>query len=73
MPSPSDYRVVVGKNIRAKRKRARLTLEVLAEKANLHPNYLGRVERAEENISLAALIRIAKALGVHAQVLLTGV
>jgi transcriptional regulator with XRE-family HTH domain len=64
---------VVGKNIRAKRKRARLTLEVLAEKANLHPNYLGRVERAEENISLAALIRIAKALGVHAQVLLTGV
>jgi transcriptional regulator with XRE-family HTH domain len=70
--SASNYRVILGKNIRAKRKRARLTLEALAERADLHPNYLGRVERAEEQISLQALIRVAKALGVRAQALLAG-
>ena len=39
-----------------------LTQEVLAEKADLHANYFGRVERGEEDVSLNALRRIAKAL-----------
>ena len=39
--------------------------EQLSEKADLHPNYLGRVERGEEHVSLIALRRIAKALGVR--------
>jgi hypothetical protein len=34
--------------------------EILAEKAELHPNYLGRVERGEEHISLISLRRIAE-------------
>ena len=42
-----------------------MSQEVLAEKAELHPNYLGRVERGEEHISLAALRRIARVLGVR--------
>jgi transcriptional regulator with XRE-family HTH domain len=42
-----------------------MTLEHLAEKADLHPNYLGRVERGEETISLAALRRVAAALGLR--------
>ena len=61
----SDYRVVLGAAIRQKRKRSGFTQEVLAEKADLHTNYLGRVERGEEQISLASLRRIAKALGVR--------
>jgi len=40
-------------------------LETLAEKADLHPNFLGRVERGEEYISLSALRRIAKPLDVR--------
>jgi transcriptional regulator with XRE-family HTH domain len=61
----SDYRVVLGAAIRKKRKRLALTLEQMSEKANLHPNYLGRVERGEEHVSLIALRRIAKILGVR--------
>jgi transcriptional regulator with XRE-family HTH domain len=59
---PSDYRVVLGAAIRKQRKRLHLSLERLSEKADLHPNYLGRVERGEEHVSLIALRRLAKAL-----------
>ncbi len=43
----------------------KLSLEKLAEAADLHPVYLGRVERGEENISLASLWRLANALKVR--------
>jgi transcriptional regulator with XRE-family HTH domain len=65
----SDYRVVLGAAIRKRRKRLHLSQERLSEKANLHPNYIGRVERGEEHVSLIALRRIAKALGVRVRVL----
>jgi transcriptional regulator with XRE-family HTH domain len=58
----SDYRVLLGARIRTERRRAGLTQEALAEKAELHPNYFGRVERGEEHVSLVSLRRIAKAL-----------
>ena len=61
----SDYRAIVGAAIRKERTRAGLTQERLAEKADLHPNYMGRVERGEEHVSLSALRRIAKALNVR--------
>jgi len=40
-----------------------MTQEELAEKAELHPTYLGSVERRERNIALENIIAIAKALG----------
>jgi transcriptional regulator with XRE-family HTH domain len=63
--SRSDYRVILGAAIREQRNRAGFSQEKLAEKAELHPNYMGRVERGEEHISLAALRRIAGALKVR--------
>jgi XRE family transcriptional regulator, regulator of sulfur utilization len=63
--SAKDYRALLGATIRKCRKHANLTLETLAEKADLHPNFLGRVERGEEYISLSALRRIAKPLNVR--------
>lgn len=66
---PSDYRVVLGAAIRKQRKRLHLSQERLSEKADLHPNYLGRVERGEEHVSLIALGRIAKALRVRVRTL----
>jgi len=60
-----DYRVILGAAIREERKRAGYSQEKLAEKASLHPNYLGRVERGEEHVSLAALRRIARAVNVR--------
>jgi len=46
-----------------------LSQERLSEKADLHPNYIGRVERGEEHVSLIALRRIAKALDVRVRAL----
>ena len=65
MPALKDYRVVLGATIRDARICKRLTQEILAEKSELHSNYLGRVERGEEHISLSALRRVAKALGLR--------
>ena len=47
------------------RKEAGLTQEKLAEKANLHHNFIGEVERGNMEISLTSMLKIAKALGVR--------
>jgi transcriptional regulator with XRE-family HTH domain len=56
---------ILGEAIRAKRIKAGLTQEQLAEKADLARNYIGNIERAEYKITVEVLARIAKALGVH--------
>jgi transcriptional regulator with XRE-family HTH domain len=61
VPVPK-HRRLLGENIRAHRKRLRLSQEKLAERADLHPVYIGDIERGEENVSLDSLVRIAKAL-----------
>ncbi|MEI7775178.1 MAG: helix-turn-helix transcriptional regulator [Verrucomicrobiota bacterium] len=60
----TKQRKIVGDALREERKAAGLTQEKLAEKAELHPNYIGEVERAEKTISVDALMRIALALKV---------
>jgi len=54
----------LGRVIRAHRKRAGLTQEQLAERAGLHRNYVGLVERGERNVTVDVLARIAAGLGV---------
>jgi transcriptional regulator with XRE-family HTH domain len=49
----------------------RLSQEKLAALASLHPNYIGSVERAERNISVDNIEKIAKALAVPVAVLLS--
>jgi transcriptional regulator with XRE-family HTH domain len=71
--SAPDYRVILGAEIRRLRKRVGVTQERLAERADLHPNYLGRVERGEETVSLAALRDIARAQNVRVRDLVTGI
>ena len=59
------HRRIVGEKIRAYRQQAKLTQEKLAEKAELHHNFIGEVERGNLDISLGSLLKIAKALGVR--------
>jgi transcriptional regulator with XRE-family HTH domain len=64
MAHAAKHRAIVGKNIRAYRAAAGLTLEQLAEKADVSWPYLSEIERGRENISLDKLARLAKALNV---------
>jgi transcriptional regulator with XRE-family HTH domain len=52
------------RRVRALRYSLDLTQEQLAEKANLHVNYIGGLERAKRNPSLICIIELAKALKV---------
>lgn len=54
----------VGRRIRYYRKRKNLSQEKLAELCNLHPTYIGQVERGEKNASLESICRISEGLGV---------
>lgn len=53
-----------GRKVRELRTAAGLSQEALAEKAGLHRTYIGMIERAEKNITLANIEKIARALGV---------
>ena len=66
-----DY-IVLGRNIRAERKKQSMTQEQLAEKAGITENYLGKIERAETTPSLETTVSIAAALGVTVDQLLYG-
>ena len=57
-----NLEIFVGKRIRQFRQEMGLTIEELAFKAQLHPNYLGDIERGERNPSLKNLNKIANAL-----------
>ena len=59
-----DAQLLFAKNMRRIRLGLEMTQERLAERAELHPNYISSVERAERNISIRNIERIAKALGV---------
>ena len=64
MAHASKHREIVESNIRTCRTNAGLTLEELAEKAEMSWPYLSEVERGRENISLDKLARLAQALNV---------
>lgn len=55
-------RVDFGRKVRLLRHQLSLSQEKLAELAELHPNYVGSVERGERNIALENIIALAKAL-----------
>lgn len=63
-------RVALGKRIREARNKAKMTQEVLAEKADIAVTYLGEIERGEKTPSLEVLISLTDSLGVTSDYLL---
>ena len=58
----TSARVAFGKIVREKRLILGLSQEKLAEKADLHTNYVGSVERGERNIAIENIYSLANAL-----------
>ena len=58
-------RMLFGQRIAALRRARGWSQEHLAVRAGLHRTYIGRVERAEQNISLDNIFKIATALQVQ--------
>lgn len=55
----------LGSNIKKFRKEKGFTQEVLAEKVNIHPTYVGKIESGKNNISIMMLYKISRALNVR--------
>ena len=70
MKNKEPILVLFGNNVREIRKMRNLSQEKLAELSGLHRTYIGMIERAEKNISLSNIQRIAHALNVSIETLL---
>lgn len=62
MQSKTDVLIKFGERVRDLRKERGLSQEQLAFKADLHRTYIGMIERAEKNITLINIEKIAIAL-----------
>ena len=64
MQSKIDVLVKFGEKVRGMRKKRGFSQEELAFKADLHRTYIGMIERAEKNITLVNVEKIANALEI---------
>ena len=63
-------KVLFGQRLREQRTEQDLTIEQLAEKAGLSPNYVGAIERGEKEPSLSTVVSLLNALNLPADSLL---
>lgn len=58
---------ILAENVRRYRQATGLSQEELADRAGLHRTYISSVERAQRNVSLENIFKLASALGVEPQ------
>ena len=61
----TDYKDVlrkIGLNFRVERTKKRLSQEQFAELANVHTNYIGKVERGEQNLTVRKIVKLTNVL-----------
>lgn len=56
-----NIRTKLGRRVRDLRTRQRWSQDKLGEQANLHPTYIGGIERGERNVSLLNLAKLSEA------------
>lgn len=66
----SEILVRFGQRVREERLKQGLSQEQLAELAGVHRTYIGMIERAEKNITLENIEKLAKALNLKPEELL---
>ena len=65
MASRQKILIKFGERVRKFRKEREFSQEELAHKADLHRTYIGMIERAEKNITLINIEKIANALEIE--------
>ncbi|MDI6801786.1 MAG: helix-turn-helix transcriptional regulator [Thermodesulfovibrionales bacterium] len=60
-----NEKILIGKRIQELRKKQKLSQEQIAEKIDISPNYLSRIECGKENPTLDMLIKLSNALEVE--------
>ncbi len=59
-----DVLVQLGKRIRALREERKISQEELADRADIHRNYVSQIEGGKRNVSFYNVVKIARALQV---------
>lgn len=67
----SDIYSVIGRRIREERQIRGLSIEKLAEKAEMAASFLGSIERGERKLSVLTLDKLSRALNTQASDLMT--
>lgn len=61
----SDIYTFIGRRVREERQSRELSIERLAELAELTPSFLGSIERGERKLSVLSLDKLSKALQIQ--------
>lgn len=72
-PNKERVQLAFGAKVRARREQLLLTQDQLAERAQLHTNYVSSVERGERNLGLHNVARLAYGLELGIGELVAGV
>ncbi len=62
-----DYKKVlkqIGLKFRIERTKQQLSQEKFAELANVHTNYIGKVERGEQNLTVKKIVNLTNSLNI---------